>query len=198
MGVSTDNTDIAMLVEGGAGFAQRLAELSAAKDGFDKALQDLNLGKAAVAAHDEAGRVLAEAKAKRDADLAALDAEVANARSGVALWVEQTKAEAAATLTQARDALADAKAQQDIANAARDAAQKALTEAKATAEALVKDAQAAADAKIAKANAAADDILARANETDKKARQALAEAEASKAKYDATMDKIKSVASNIT
>lgn len=194
MGVSSDNTDIALLVNGGAGFAQRLAELSAAKDGFDKALSDLNLGKAAVAAHDEAGRVLSEAKAKRDTDLAALDEEVARARDGLTLWVEQTKADAAATLIEARTSLADAKAQQEMAVLAKESAQKTLVEARAEAASLVKDAKTQAADILAKATSSAAEATDEANKLEAAARTALSEAQASKAKYDAAMERIKSAA----
>jgi hypothetical protein len=197
MGVSADNSDLALLVSGGEGFAQRIAELSAAKASFDKALSDLNLGKAAVAANDEAGRVLSAAKAKRDADMAALDEEVSNARSGLNIWVDETKAATMASLNDAQAALADAKAQQEAAALANKTAQGLLDKAKSDAASLVKDAQSQASDIIDKAKDQAADILKSADKTSAAAQDALDDALASKAKYDNALSAIEQIKSAV-
>lgn len=193
MGVSADtgNIDLNLVVGGGDGFVSRLTELRSATDNYNKALSDLNLGKSAVAANDEAGRVLSAAKAKSVADLAALDDELAKARNSLNAWVEQTKVTTMAAYDAANQTLADAKSQQDAANTANMTAQAAVKDAKAQADTIIKDARAEADRIIADGNATAAIIVAEARRTQQEANDALAMAEASRQRYDKAVARMK-------
>lgn len=192
-----DNSDIGAAVDGGAGFAQRLEELRLAKAAYDKSLNDLNLGKAAEAANTEAGRILSAAKDKRDADMAALDAEVSKARADLNSWVEEIKTKTTADYEEANRILAEAKSIADAAMASNSTANRYLTETKAKADTILSDAQAAADEIVASATKAADKLRADAKTIELEARKTLEEAQASKAKYEAAINSIKSAASHI-
>jgi hypothetical protein len=192
MSVSTGDPDLAVLISGGKEFANRIEELSKVKEAADKSLSDLKIGESVVAARDQVARELARAKEQRDVEMAALETEVTNARNGLNLWVEETKAKIMADYNAAAAALADANAKQEEAARAVAEANKTMVEAKKQAAVLFNDAQAAAAETVANAKTAADAIAAEAAKIDKKAREALAEAEESKLKYDTAMERIKS------
>lgn len=193
MGVS-GSSDLDLIINGGEAFVNRLAELRAATEAYTKSLNDLNLGKAAVAARDEAGRALSEANSQREIAMAALDKEITQARESLNAWVEETRAKTLAANNEKNQALAEARTKQEAASAANDAAQKILVKAKAEAVTLVKDANAEAADIVDRATKEAASILAKARATEYAASKALADAEAAKAKYDTAMDRIKSAA----
>src|SRR5678816_926674 len=92
MSVSGGGGDLSLIIDGGPTFTQRLAELSQATQTYKKALADLDLGRSAQEANDQAGRRLADAQEQANALLAATNDEIAKARETVNAWAEETKA----------------------------------------------------------------------------------------------------------
>ena len=188
MGVSTDTgsagIDINAVIEGGPSFMQRLAQLAEAKKEHDKALEELNLGKSAIVASNEAARLLAQAKETYTTEMAAFEAEVTRIQSEVNTWSEATKAEATTRLYAAQQALDEAKSKQEAADVANKAAQITLKKAQTDAGSLVSDAQAKADEIVADAVKQENNILAAANASKTKADALVAEMAALKAKYE--------------
>lgn len=197
MGVSGSG-DFDLIINGGEPFINRLAELRSATEAYTKALSDLNLGKEAVAARDEAGRALSEAKSQREAAMAALEKEVTQAKESLNTWVEETKAKTMAAYDEANRLVADAKANQEAAVAAKEASMKTLSDAKVEAASLVQDTRAAVDDLLTRANIEAAAIVSKAKDLDEAARKALVDAEAAKIRYDTAMEQIKSVAVSVS
>lgn len=192
MGVSTgsDNADLSIAMDGGPGFIQRLEELRTTTANFQKALADLNLGKAAQDAMNDASSRLAVAKEQIATDRAAFDNEVSKARSDLTQWVEGIRAATLADRNAASDALAAATDRQDRAQKALDDAQATLRKATEDAAKMVADARDQATQIVADAEAEADNLKADAEKLKKDLRAALDAANASKAKYDAALAKI--------
>src|SRR4051812_21653144 len=115
MSVSGGGGDLDLIINGGEAFVNRLAELRTATEAYTKSLNDLALGKEALAVRDEAARALVEAKSQRDVAMAALDKELKDARDNLSVWVEKTNAATLADRNAAAAALDDAKAQQEAA-----------------------------------------------------------------------------------
>ena len=113
--ITSGAPDFDAIVAGGDAFMKRMQDFKDAKDGAAAALADLQLGKDAKAAHDEAARVLTEAKNKRDADLAALLVEITNTRQEVKNWERDTRGAAMATREEADRLLAEAQRKHDVA-----------------------------------------------------------------------------------
>jgi hypothetical protein len=198
MGVSGgSDVDLGLLVNGGEAFVNRMAELKAATESYTKALNDLSLGKEALAARDEASRALAEANEQRKAATLALEKEINGARESLSAWAEETKAKTMAAYNEANQLLAEAKNKQEASSAANSAALRCLDETKANAASLIKDAEAKAAEIIANAEYKAKDILSVAAMKSDEAKAALAAANETKAKYEAAINSIKSAASHI-
>ncbi len=193
MGVSGSD-DLSLIINGGPAYTQRLAELSAATQSYNKALKDLDLGRSAQEANDQAGRRLASAQEQAEELLATANTEIAKARATLVAWTEETQIKTQAALEEAHQTLNDAKAKQEAAVAAGEAVAKTLNDAKAEAASLVNDAKAEAADLIGKAEKEAASISAKAKSTETAANKALADAQASKDKYDKAMDRIKSAA----
>lgn len=153
MSVSTEavSPDLGALIAGGDAFIKRIAELKDAKEAYEKALANLNLGKSAQEAYVEASKTLEVAKKKRDDDLAALDKEVTEARKNLTTWSEQTKAEVMALNYAATQANADAKVALESAASVRESASKVLAVAEAKSATLLAQAQSHADQIVAEA-----------------------------------------------
>jgi hypothetical protein len=81
-----EGLDLNAVVQGGEPFVKRVRDFQAAATAYQKALDDLNLGKSAVEANNAAHRLLNEAKAKRAEDLANLEKEMADARATMEAW----------------------------------------------------------------------------------------------------------------
>jgi hypothetical protein len=113
--ITSGSPDIDMIVSGGQDLLNRMQAFKDARDAAQQALADLQLGKDARAARDEAQRILDEAKTKRDADLAALLVEITNARQDVKNWERETRGAAMATREQADALLAEAQRKHDVA-----------------------------------------------------------------------------------
>lgn len=190
MGVSVDNGDLNAIIDGGEAFIKRLADMQASKAALDAAVAELNLGKAARDAHNEAARILGEAKNKRDADMAALAKEVDDARSAVYAWSESMKSQAQANVDASNVTLAQAKASHEAAEALRQEAQAAATTAQDKAAKILSDASAQASALVDAAQAKADDLLKQASDAQARAMQDRADAMALKEKYEAMVNKI--------
>lgn len=191
MGVSS-GSDLSFLVEGGEQFVQRLAEFQKAKAEFTAELEAMNLGKSAREAFDEAGRVLAEAKEKRDAEMNALAKDVATARATLQAWSDQMTQEANRALEAAQGKMAEAGAQLASASALREQAATALRDAQDQAGVIVADAKARAAAFVADATEAATAARLDADRIRADAEIAMNEAEAIKARYSDAMAKIQS------
>lgn len=196
MGVSGSG-DLDLIINGGEAFVTRLAELRAATEAYTKSLNDLNLGKEALAARDEAYRALAEANEQRATAMAALEKEISQARESLNNWVEETKTKTTAAYNEANQILAEAKNRQEAAVSAKEASIKTLADARAEAATLVKDAEAKATEIISNAEYKAKDILSVATMKSDEAKSALASANQAKAKYDAAMDSIKNAVSSV-
>ena len=105
MGVSGgSDLDLNLIVNGGEAFVSRMAELKAATESYTKALNDLSLGKEALAARDEASRALAEANEQRKAATLALEKEINGARESLSAWAEETKAKYEAAINSIKSA----------------------------------------------------------------------------------------------
>jgi hypothetical protein len=113
--ITSGAPDLDAIIAGGADFMARMQSFKEARDAAQQSLADLNLGKDARAAHDEAQRVLGEAKAKRDADLSALLVEITNTRASVKDWEKQTRGAAMATREQADALLVEAQHKHEVA-----------------------------------------------------------------------------------
>lgn len=153
-GLSLGGSDLDMeaVVNGGPEFIQRLAELQAATKQHNDAYAQLNLGKDAVKAKNEAGRLLSASKEKHDALIAAANQHAEDVRERInshelsvkaatneALNAAYVKdAEAEAKLLSAKDAHAKAIKARDeaieqankIRDEARDHAAKMVEDAK--------------------------------------------------------------------
>lgn len=192
MGVSGGDSDLNLLVAGGQGFVDRVAELRTATEAYTKALGDLNLGRDAMAAKDEAARILSATNDQCKARLDAVEKEVADARERLGRWESEIKAKNMADHTEAQQALADAKAQQAAAVAAHKAAQESLAAAKRETAALVEEAYAASADIIDNAKKEANIIVLNAKNIKEEARKSLFEANEIKDKYQAAIERIKS------
>lgn len=193
MGVSAEaaNLDLNAIAAGGSEFIKRIADFNAAKETAEKAYADLALGKAAQDAYDQAAKVLADAKSKRDADNAACDADLAARRASTEEWVLNTKAAAQAALDEARAKAAEAEAN-------RRATQAALDDAKASqsaANAALKDAQDKAAQIISDASASVDKAKKDADAATKDAAATMADALTIKRKYTDALNKLQGLIS---
>jgi hypothetical protein len=77
--ITQGNADLDAIASGGPEFMARLRTFQESKAGFEKALADLNLGKAAQEAYDDAKRILDAAKAQADMIIKAAEAKAAKA-----------------------------------------------------------------------------------------------------------------------
>lgn len=93
-GVSTDafNPDLKAVLGDGETFAARLTELRQARIEYDRALEELALGKSARAANDEAHRLLEATKAQCAEDKAAIETEISTLRETFLKWSGDSKA----------------------------------------------------------------------------------------------------------
>jgi FtsZ-interacting cell division protein ZipA len=183
-GTGSANLDIDLVANGGPGFMDRLAKLAAAKKEHDQALKDLDLGRSAVQANDEAYRRLAEAEEIYAKKTIEADKDIAKVREEVNAWAEKTKADYTARLYAAQQAVDEAKAKQEAADAANVSAQATLKRAQAEAESMVADAKAQADELISDADKQAAKILAAANKEKAKVDASAAEMAIIKSKYE--------------
>jgi chromosome segregation ATPase len=188
MGVSADtgspNLDIDLVANGGPQFIARLSQLAAAKKEHDEALKALDLGRSAVQANDEAYRRLAEAKEIYAQKTAEADKEIAKIHADVNAWAEKTKTDYTARLTEAQQALDEAKSKQEAADSAHAAARAVFYKADKDAQSIVNDAMAKADEIRADAVKQQTKILADAHKEKAKADALVAEMAALKAKYE--------------
>src|SRR6266480_6295546 len=105
----SNNVDLDAILNGGEAFMQRLADFKTREAAAAKPLADLNLGQGAREALDAATRLKGEAQIMRDADMATLSVELADARARVEQW-------SAMTMQSAQDALDRATAAEQAAN----------------------------------------------------------------------------------
>lgn len=188
MSVSTEagsaGIDINTVIEGGPSFMERLTKLAAAKKEHDAALKDLDLGRSAVQANDEAYRRLAEANEIYDKKVTEADKEINKVRDEVNAWAEKTKADYTARLYAAQQTLDEAKTMHESAQAANSSAQLILKQAQSRVDTLVNDATAKAEDILATANKKADKMLADAAKAKSNADDLVAEMAALKARYE--------------
>lgn len=184
MGVSSDtgNSDVSLAMAGGSGFVQRVQEITSATDMLQKALADLQLGREAKAAYDDAQAKLAEAndtleKAKASFTSMASDAriradaavsegesrrlaalaEANQTRQEAQNWADNVKAEAANAQLQAQAIMEEA--QKRAADAADKAAEaQRLAEIAKAAQLAAADSKAKYDAAYARVKAALEDL----------------------------------------
>lgn len=185
--------DLNAIVNGGEAFVKRLSDFQAAAANYKKALDDLNLGKAARDAYDEAGRVLASAKEKRDADMAQLANDIQTAHAALTAWSDQTRTDAQAISDAATAKLAEADAKLACAVAAHASASTIISTAQGHAGDLVSDATAQAATIVGDARNAAALATADADQRLKEAGVQLTEATAQKAKYTTALDRLQGV-----
>lgn len=190
MSVSTGsaNPDLDALMAGGDAFLKRIAELKSAQKNADQAITSAN---------NEAARILHEASSKREADLAALSAEVEFARANVSAWGNQTKAEA----VRLRD---DAANDRKVTLEARTAAEKTLADAqkiKKEAEVnkaqILDAAQESANKIVTEAKAAAAKLTSEGARLKSQIEVALKAAQESKSKFDSKLEAIQSAAASV-
>jgi hypothetical protein len=192
------NPDLDVLIAGGDAFLQRIQELKDAKTNFDAALTNMNLGKSAVDAMNEAARVLGEAKEKRDADMAALAAQIQDAQYKLNAWsakVTQDSNDLYAAATQANN---DAQALKVAAAADRALASSAVPDAQAKANSILDDANATASKIISDAQAKADNILSDATILRSQAQAAMDSANQIKADFSAKLATLQNAAAAVS
>lgn len=189
MGVSTGGQDLDLnaVVAGGAEFLQRVATIKAEKDAAEQALNNLNLGISAVEANKKAQAILAEATAKRDADMAALSAELKDARDSLSKWSDQVREEAASLRQEASDANEKAKTCEAAAVADRAQARKELNDAGSSSDQIISDARAEAQKIVKDAQDSAIKLTKDASDLKAGLSQALADAKAAEAKFKAKL-----------
>lgn len=152
MGVSTDiNPDLAALFSDPQGFTSRLQQLKEAQESFDRSLADLNLGKAAKVAYDEAIAIRDEAARHRDVESEKLQADMKASYETLQKWSESTKAAATAKAEAAQKMIEDAVAKHEQASSELDRANAVLTEASAAAKRILSDAKEAASLEVGSA-----------------------------------------------
>ena len=200
MGVSAPsmNPDLKALFSDPASFMERMKELQTAKDSIEKAQADLNLGQAAKDALAEANRIKAQAVAERDAEYAALQAEMKKARDSLQAWIDQSTENTKRSIAEAALALTDAQTKQSAIQTLYDQATAALDQAQKQAAQIMADAKAMASQTISDATAAADALMAKASQNSNNAKMALADAESMKAKYANALSLIQNAAQSVT
>lgn len=160
------------------GLKARIAEFQAARQAFEKAQADLNLGKSVRDAYDGINAAAEAAKKKNEADRAALEKELASLRDQHNAWKAQVEKEVEQKLANAK--VLNAKAE-------------SLVEERAAAH---KDAERIKSESI-RIYAEADRAKRHADATEAKAEATIKDYEALKTKYETAIRAIKSAVASI-
>lgn len=165
MGVSTDvNPDLAALFSDSEGFSSRLQQLKSAQASYEQALAELNLGKAAKAAFDEAIATRDQAARQRDAEMEKLQAEMKSSYETLQRWSDSTKAAATAKADAAQKLIEEALRKDAEVSIVLEQASKTLADAQAKASKLINDATSESERLMSEARAASDRLRKEAQE----------------------------------
>lgn len=190
LSVGGGGIDLNALVKAGPDFGKHILDLQLAAAKHADALANLNLGKSALDAHEEAQRILANAKAKIEADVAR-----------TTQWVKETTDQTNTLLAVAQAKHAEADKKLNDAMNVHALASDAMNKAQANAKSVTDSANAKGQRIILDAQAQAASLKSQVEDQQKRLQQAIAEAEdakakhqAAKAKYDKKLARLQSAA----
>jgi hypothetical protein len=189
-----ENADMTAIVNGGEPFLNRLKQYQDAVSQYNKAYADMNLGKSAVAANNEAARLLGATKEKCDALIAEANKTADDIKTRLASHEDNIKAATNNALNAAFTTKAEAEAKLAAADDAHKRALSIAADASAKVDALVAEAQKKAEAIKAEALVYATGTKAQATALMAAAQAKMTEATTLHAKATDKLAKIKSLA----